>query len=195
MLPVFDTIVIVSLILLKGWPNVAESSNHIFAFTMAHPIMNCSYMMSIYLTVLMTLERFHAVCLKGMAKRQSNKKRIKLTLVLTLAIVVSFNLPKFLEYTLKSSYIRTDYDLDESILTSAVNRLPDWKRRSYFDYDYTSPNKKPDHLAFLQSYQEIAESGADNDGEFVSYLLICRGNIVIYEINNHIFFRAIVAVQ
>ena len=169
-LTVFDTLVIVATILLKAWPTVIESTNHILVFPFAHPALSCSYTMSIYLTVLMTLERFYAVCLKGMEKTQANKKRITLILLVIFVFTVMFNSPKFLEYTLKVSDIRTDYDLEDKNWEKAVEDVgihaEPYKLKPYMIRETGHFNPSIGHLKFLQEYRDIAESGTNNYCEF-----------------------------
>ena len=144
-----------TVILLKGWPNVTESSYHTLIFPIVHPLMMGSLMMSIYLTVLLTLERFYAVCLKGTAKKQGNQERIKSIMFILFILVVIFIIPKCMEYTWQSSDVRTDYDLEERNWTNILNNMDDWDKRQ-FNLD------SGDHLAFLQKYRFIAESGAND---------------------------------
>ena len=161
-LAVFDTLVVLTVILLKGWPNVTESSYHLMIFPIVHPLMMGSLMMSIYLIVLLTLERFYAVCLKGRAKKQGNQERIKLMMVVIFALVVIFIFPKCMEYTWQSSDVRTDYDLQDRKWTNILNNMSDFEKRKY-NLD------NGDHLAFLQNYRSIAESGAI-DSKLTKYL-------------------------
>ena len=60
-----------------------------------------------------------------------------------------------MEYTWQSSDVRTDYDLKERNWTNILNNMDDWDKRQ-FNLD------SGDHLAFLQNYRFIAESGAND---------------------------------
>ena len=114
--------VILAVVPLKGWPNITESSYQAYIFVFAHPLASFAWVMSIYLTVLMTLERFHAIYLKGMTKKQGNQTRIKLTMVLVIIFAAAFTIPKSAEYTWKTSDVRTSYDLlDKKWLKVAFN--------------------------------------------------------------------------
>ena len=62
-LAIFDSMVLLNVILLKGLPNMVENSSlYVNIFTTAHPMMNLSWTMSIYLTLFLTLERYFALC-------------------------------------------------------------------------------------------------------------------------------------
>ena len=60
-----------------------------------------------------------------------------------------------MEYTWQSSNVRTDYDLKERNWTNILNNMDDRDKRQ-FNLD------SGDHLAFLQKYRFIAESGAND---------------------------------
>ena len=153
-LAVFDTVVALTVILLKGLPNVSESSYHVDVFPVAHPLLSCSYVTSIYLTVLMTLERFHAICLKGIAKKQNNQKLIIFILILIFAFASIFNIPKFLEYTLKDSDVRTSYDIKDKIWTEQLKKVNVNPYKTFYNLDNN------DHLSLMQNYRDNMESGA-----------------------------------
>ena len=72
--------------------------------------------------------------------------------------VVIFCIPKSLEYTWKTSDIRTDYDLQDKHWTTIVDSFS----RHFHLISYNLGSK--DHLAFLHKYRGIAESGV-TDGE------------------------------
>ena len=156
-LAVFDTLVIVAVVLLKGWPNVAVFPNLVYIFPITHPLLSCAYMMSIYLTVLMTLERFHAIHVKRMAKIEGSQKKIKWTIGFTFALIVLFNVPKFMEYTWSLNDIRTNYDFDEKEWTSLVAKTESYYRNKF--------SLDKGHFEFFQNFRDYAELGADDDGE------------------------------
>ena len=72
--------------------------------------------------------------------------------------VVIFCIPKSLEYTWKTSDIRTDYDLQDKHWTTIVDSLA-W---NYLLIPYNLGRK--DHLDFLHKYRDITELGV-TDGE------------------------------
>ena len=147
--------------LLKGWPNVADSSYQVLVFPVAHPLLSCAYLTSIYFTVLMTLERFHAICLKGMAKKQESHGRIKLILFFIGISAIIFCIPKSMEYTWKTSDIRQDYDLQDREWTQLVKNISEntFGKGGINEWEL----KNLDHKAFLQNYRDIAESGTRNE--------------------------------
>ena len=63
-----------------------------------------------------------------------------------------YNIPKCLEYTLKSNIIRTDFDLQDHKWTSILKK--DDVARSYFETN--------DHFEVLKSKPDNAESGASS---------------------------------
>ena len=114
-------------------------------------------MMSIYLTVLMTLERFHAIHVKRMAKIEGAQGRIKWTIGFTFVLIVLFNVPKFMEYTWKPTDIRTNYDFEEREWSNLVDKAGFHYRHKY--------SLEKGHFDFFQNFRDFADSGADNDGE------------------------------
>ena len=149
-LAIFDTMVVVCVIVLKGWPTIVDSDDlHVDIFPVFHPILSLSLMMSIYLTILMTLERYAAVCWK---RTQSDPKRMKLSVTILFLVCSLYTIPKCLEYTWNSRYTRRDYDLQESDWTNEVVGKLD----PQIQIDYSL--KAKGSLKFLEEHQEIVES-------------------------------------
>ena len=61
-LAAFDSLVVISVVLLKGIPSVVETSYQTDLLLYLYPLMNISWMTSIYLTVLLSLERYVGIC-------------------------------------------------------------------------------------------------------------------------------------
>ena len=81
-LAIFDAMVLLCVILVKGWPNIVESvwnDFHIKIFLVFHPLLSLSMLMGIYLTIMMTLERYAAVCWK---RTKNDVKKTKLLVIL-----------------------------------------------------------------------------------------------------------------
>ena len=77
-----------------------------------------------------------------------------------------YNIPKCLEYTLKSNTIRTDYDLQDHNWTSILKKDEDDLVSYYFGTN--------DHFDILKSKPDAAESGAhDSESHLksIKYLL------------------------
>ena len=124
---------LLNVILLKGLPNMVESSSfYVNIFTTAHPMMNTSWTMSIYLTLFLTLERYFALCWSR--RRTANIKKTKKIVVVIFLMAMVYNIPKCLEYTLKSNTIRTDVDLQDHKWTSILKKNPSTSR--YFGTDH-----------------------------------------------------------
>ena len=141
-LTVFDMLVVLAVVLLKGLPSTADFSYHITILPIVHPIMNISWLMSLCLTVCITVERYYSVCLK---KKTENSK-IKIGLIITFLVVVIYNITKCMEYTWQTNPSRTDYDqYDEKWNNLRVNLNLDLYGKS--------------HLEILHQYPEIIESG------------------------------------
>ena len=150
-LAIFDSIVLLNVILLKGLPNMVETSSfYVNIFTTAHPMMNMSWTMSIYLTLFLTLERYFALCWSG--RRTANIKKTKKIVVVIFLMAMVYNIPKCLEYTLKSNAIRTDYDLRDHKWTSI------FKKKGYATEDFGTN----DHFKVLKSKPDEVESGASD---------------------------------
>ena len=149
-LAVFDAMLILCVVLLKGWPTIVESGDlHVQIFPIFHPLLSLSLMMSIYLTILMTLERYAAVCWK---RNQSDPKRMKLSMTMLFLVCSIYTIPKCLEYSWESRYTRLDFDLHEQNWTDdVVDNLP---KELKFDYSM----KAKGSLNFLEEHQEIVES-------------------------------------
>ena len=129
---------------------VETSSFYVNIFTTAHPMMNMSWTMSIYLTLFLTLERYFALCWSG--RRTANIKKTKKIVVVIFLMAMVYNIPKCLEYTLKSNTIRTDYDLQDHKWTSILKKNP-WVG-NYFGTN--------DHFDILKSKPDETESGAED---------------------------------
>jgi hypothetical protein len=143
-LTVFDTLVVLAVILLKGLPSTADFSYHITILPILHPIMNISWLMSICLTVSITVERYYSVCLKKNSKKVDFK--IKIGLIITFLFAVIYNIPKCMEYTWQTNPSRTDYDQYDE----------DWNNlRVDLNLDLYGKS----HLEILHQYPEIIESG------------------------------------
>ena len=148
-LAVFDTFLLITVVGIKGIPLLADTSSHIQFFTAAHPIMNISWITSIYLTILLTLERYNTIVIRGRVKNETSRKKIGLSILVIILVVVAYNVPKCLEYTLKSIEVRTDYDLQNRNWTNLVRNLPERFRINMNDLDFfNNPN-----------YQDMMETG------------------------------------
>ena len=66
-----DAMVVLTVVLLKGLPNTDDYSYHVNILPVFHPVMNISWLMSILLTVLITLERYYAICWRGVALKKT----------------------------------------------------------------------------------------------------------------------------
>ena len=75
-----------------------------------HPLMNLTWIMSIYLTVLLAIERFLVICWTNLKTKHYTKKRTKVALLFTFVFVVIYNIPKCMEYTWETQTIRTGKD-------------------------------------------------------------------------------------
>ena len=141
-LTVFDTLVVLAVVLLKGLPSTADFSYHITILPILHPTMNISWLMSLCLTVCITVERYYSVCLK----KKTESCKIKIGLIITFLVVVIYNISKCMEYTWQTNPSRTDYDqYDEKWNNLGVNLNLDLYGKS--------------HLEILHQYPEIIESG------------------------------------
>ena len=107
-----------SAILLKGLPSIFDSDEfHVQIFPLFHPLLNLSLMMSIYLTILMTLDRYSAVIWQ---RKQGNPKKMKLSVTILFLVCSIYTIPKWMEYRRESRYTRVDYDLQEKEWTKEV---------------------------------------------------------------------------
>ena len=147
-LAIFDAMVLLCVILVKGWPNIVESvwnDFHIKIFLVFHPLLSLSMLMGIYLTIMMTLERYAAVCWK---RTKNDIKKTKLLVILLFFVCSIYILPKCLEYTFKSRYIRKEYDLQES----------NWSNVVPLDLQIDYSLKTKGSLKFLQENQWILDA-------------------------------------
>ena len=148
-LTIFDAMVLMIVSFIKGWPVILDTKFHVTIFPIAYPLLNLSWIMGIYLTVLLSLERFHAICMKGLEKKQGNNKRIKLSIGITFLFVCVYNIPKCMEYSWISKTIRTDYDAGDGIWSNLTQNRK-----------YKTLLKNSNHLKFKESYPDIAALGA-----------------------------------
>ena len=137
-------------IFLKGLPSIFDSDElHVQIFPIFHPLLNLSLMMSIYLTILMTLDRYSAVIWQ---RKQGNPKKMKLSVTILFLVCSIYTIPKWMEYRWESRYTRVDYDLQENEWTKeVVDKLNYWLQR---DYNL----KAKGSLKFLEEHPEIVES-------------------------------------
>ena len=104
---IFDFLVVVTVILLKGIPTIDENHSLKLLLPVVHPLMNLTWMMSIYLTVLLAIERFMVICWTNLKTKYYTKKGTKVYLVFTFVFVAIYNIPKCMEYTWETQTIRT----------------------------------------------------------------------------------------
>ena len=116
--------------------------------------------MSIYVTVLMTLERFHTIGLKRLSKKQGNQRRVKFLLIVIFVFAAAFNIPKSMEYTWETTDIRTNYDLKNQKWTAILNDM--W---GSYKNKYKLNNEG--HLAFLKNHRDVVESGVDESESYI----------------------------
>ena len=130
---VFDSLVIAAVVLLKGMPSVVESSYQVYFFQFLYPCMNIAWTASIFLTVLMSFERFLGICHQNAAKQFCTHKK---TMIYILAIFIFscvYNIPRFNEYELVDILVRTEYD--QELKEYTWNRVPGhdviWRQKAF----------------------------------------------------------------
>ena len=137
-------------VFLKGLPSIFDSDElHVQIFPVFHPLLNLSLMMSIYLTILMTADRYAAVIWQ---RKQGNPKKMKLSVTILFLVCSIYTIPKWMEYRWESRYTRVEYDLQESKWTKEVVD----KLNPLLLSDYSL--KAKGSLKFLEEHQDIVES-------------------------------------
>ena len=101
----------------------------------------------------MTFERFHAVCLKRMQRKQTSHLKIKVAISLTLILSTIFCIPKSMEYTWGTSDIRTDYDMGDKEWTKIMSQMTYSMPYDYYNYDLNTK----DQLFWLQKHRDNAK--------------------------------------
>ena len=109
-LAIFDSLVISAVVLLKGVPSVAESSYQVNIFQLLYPCMNISWTSSIYLTILLSFERFLGICYPNVAREFCTLKKTMIYIIATFTFSCVYNIPRFIEYELTNVLARTSYD-------------------------------------------------------------------------------------
>ena len=89
-----DTIVILTSIVLAGLPTIFGGSYGSKAFPILWPIQQIAWTASIYLTILITLERYFAV----FYKKSATLKKTIISMVCVLIFAILYNITRFLEY-------------------------------------------------------------------------------------------------
>ena len=102
--------VLLLVMLLKGFPTFLETSYHVYFLPIFHPLMNIAWTGSIFFTVFMTLERFIAVTQPMKSKGLFDLQKVKYQMGLITLFVVIYNIPRFIEYKWKDIRIRSAYD-------------------------------------------------------------------------------------
>ena len=100
-LAIADTITAFTMILLWGGPKLLGADKPPF-YPILYPINWISYSSGIYLTVLLTLERYYAVCI---IRGTPNLKKTKIVIVCVCIFAILYNLPHFFEETWDSEGI------------------------------------------------------------------------------------------
>ena len=132
-LAVFDSIVIATVLLLKGMPSIVESSYQVFFFQFLYPCMNIAWTASIFLTVLMSFERFLGICHQNAAKNFCTRKKMMIYILAIFIFSCVYNIPRFNEYELVDILARTEYDPELKEYT--WNRVPSddviWRQKAF----------------------------------------------------------------
>ena len=137
-LAIYDLMVLLLVMLLKGFPTFLETSYHVYFLPIFHPLMNIAWTGSIFFTVFMTLERFIAVTQPMKSKGLFDLQKVKYQMGLITLFVIIYNIPRFIEYKWKDIRIRSAYD-PEGI------EKPEFRQRGHLKTMATSF----DHLSFL----------------------------------------------
>lgn len=132
-LAVFDSIVIATVLLLKGMPSIVESSYQVYFFQFLYPCMNIAWTASIFLTVLMSFERFLGICHQNAAKNFCTRKKMMIYILAIFIFSCVYNIPRFNEYELVDILARTEYDPELKEYT--WNRVPSddviWHQKAF----------------------------------------------------------------
>ena len=132
---VFDSIVIATVLLLKGMPSVVESSYQVYFFQFLYPCMNIAWTTSIFLTVLMSFERFLGICYQNVAKRICTPEKTMIYIFAIFIFSSIYNIPRFNEYELVDILARTEYDPELKEYT--WNRVPSndviWRQKAFLN--------------------------------------------------------------
>ena len=114
-------------------PFVVESSYQVYSYQYLYPCMNIAWTASIFLTVLMSFERFLGICYQNAAKKFCTQKK---TMIYIFAIFICscvYNIPRFYEYGLVGILARTEYDPELKGYT--WNRVPRdddiWRQKAF----------------------------------------------------------------
>ena len=91
-------------------PSVAEFSYQVNIFQLLYPCMNISWTSSIYLTILLSFERFLGICYPNLAREFCTLKKTMIYIIATFTFSCVYNIPRFLEYELTDVLARSYYD-------------------------------------------------------------------------------------
>ena len=136
-LAVCDSLVIVTVILLKGMPLILETSYQVYLYPYIYPLMNIAWTISIYLTVILSLERYLGVCWREVAKTFCTIGKTLLYIAIIVVFSSVYNIPRFKEYQLSEILVRTGYDPDLENHDWASG--PDWHtNNSWYSKAYSN---------------------------------------------------------
>ena len=136
-LAVCDSLVIVTVILLKGMPLILETSYQVYLYPYIYPLMNIAWTTSIYLTVILSLERYLGVCYREVAKQFCTIRKTMLYIAIIVVFSSVYNIPRFKEYQLSEILVRTGYDPDLEHHDWASG--PDWhSNNSWYSKAYSN---------------------------------------------------------
>ena len=136
-LAVCDSLVIVTVILLKGMPLILETSYLEYLYPYLYPLMNIAWTISIYLTVILSLERYLGVCCREVAKQFCTIRKTLLYIGIIVVFSSVYNIPRFKEYQLSEILVKTGYDLNLKNYDWASG--PDWhSNNSWYSKAYSN---------------------------------------------------------
>ena len=114
-------------------PFVAESSYQVYFFQFLYPCMNIAWTASIFLTVLMSFERFLGICHQNAAIKFCTQKKTMIYIFAIFIFSCVYNIPRFYEYELVDILARTEYDPELKEYT--WNRVPRddviWRQKAF----------------------------------------------------------------
>ena len=126
-LAVFDSIVLISLVLFLALPSISFQTGQIAGYTRLYPYMQpyayptalTAQTCSIYTTVAFTVERFIAVCWPLRAAKMCTISRSRKAILIIVACSFIYNVPRMFEYRVIetwdpiTNYTRVSYELTE----------------------------------------------------------------------------------
>ena len=114
--------------------------------------MNIAWTTSIYLTVMLSFERFLFFCHPNVAERFCTHGKTIVYIILIAIFAVCYNIPRFIEYKLGKIRVRTDYDPNFESDDFYDDNKKKWTKLAYTNVTMVSETKLLSNTTYVSFY-------------------------------------------